>query len=909
MSKNIRAVIVEGNDTVLHIQMKKWDKSTSSYTDFDMHTVKCLSVKLYCEKHGTVIPLEYEIDEGFSNILNCPIESNLLHSGTSYGLIVEGVDENDSDFRFEMLPKELFLVVENTSGLKITDSLDIEGRVGWGINTGGDLSNYYTKGETNSLLDEKADKEELSYYVTEEVFSKEISYLQTETENKPSFSYISKAGHTGDYNDLVNKPDLSYYVTQTELNNYYDKGETDGLLNSKVDVQDLNENYYNKNTVNNLLDQKADTSDLQNKQDTLISGTNIKTINNLSLLGSGNINIEGGGIAYQVQSDWTNNNPLSYAYILNKPDLSVYVNEDELNNYYNKNTVDTLLQSKANVSDIPDMSYYYTKTETESYVNNKIGTVLSSYVTYSYLNEKLTSYVNYSYLNEKLTDYVTKDLLNSYATLSYVTEKLNDYVDNTTLGNTLSSYATVTYVTNELGNKQDTLISGTNIKTINNQSILGSGDITISGGEVDSVNGKTGTVVLDNKDVKAVHDYTYDYFTFEAKQAGTFSFTTNDLQYSLDGGSTWTVLTAGSSTPSLNVGDKILWKQTGLTPTSSNGIGTFSATGNFDVYGNVMSLYYGDNFIGQISLSGKNYAFKLLFASCAKIINAKNLILPATTLSNNCYEQMFVNCQSLISAPEILPATTLANYCYWNMFYNCSSLISAPELPATTLRERCYDSMFMNCTSLVTTPELPATTLGEKCYWNMFKNCSKLIYVPKILPATTLASDCYHDMFRNCTSLVTAPELPATTLISHCYQWMFNNCPKLNYIKCLATNISASGCVSSWSWGVASLGTFIKASSMSSWTTGNNGIPTGWNVVNNGEDIEVYQGQLSNYTTVSDISAMSYVTSTDLSSASYVTSGDLTYYASSSTAGIKIEVVSAMPAQPVANTIYLVQAS
>lgn len=31
------------------------------------------------------------------------------------------------------------------------------------------------------------------------------------------------------------------------------------------------------------------------KQDTLISGTNIKTINHQSLLGSGNINIEGGG--------------------------------------------------------------------------------------------------------------------------------------------------------------------------------------------------------------------------------------------------------------------------------------------------------------------------------------------------------------------------------------------------------------------------------------------------------------------------------------------------------------------------------------------------------------------------------------------------------------------------------------
>ena len=34
---------------------------------------------------------------------------------------------------------------------------------------------------------------------------------------------------------------------------------------------------------------------LNGKQDTLVSGTNIKTINNESLLGSGNIDIQSGG--------------------------------------------------------------------------------------------------------------------------------------------------------------------------------------------------------------------------------------------------------------------------------------------------------------------------------------------------------------------------------------------------------------------------------------------------------------------------------------------------------------------------------------------------------------------------------------------------------------------------------------
>ena len=55
-----------------------------------------------------------------------------------------------------------------------------------------------------------------------------------------------------------------------------------------------------------------------------------------------------------------------------------------------------------------------------------------------------------------------------------------------------------------IGAKQDTLVSGNNIKTINGNSILGFGDLIISGGgggAVDSVNGQVGVVVLDADDI------------------------------------------------------------------------------------------------------------------------------------------------------------------------------------------------------------------------------------------------------------------------------------------------------------------------------------------------------------------------------------------------------------------------
>lgn len=55
------------------------------------------------------------------------------------------------------------------------------------------------------------------------------------------------------------------------------------------------DNYYNKTEVDGKLADKADTSALNNKQDTLVSGINIKTVNGQSLLGNGDLPISGGG--------------------------------------------------------------------------------------------------------------------------------------------------------------------------------------------------------------------------------------------------------------------------------------------------------------------------------------------------------------------------------------------------------------------------------------------------------------------------------------------------------------------------------------------------------------------------------------------------------------------------------------
>lgn len=332
-----------------------------------------------------------------------------------------------------------------------------------------------------------------------------------------------------------------------------------------------------------------------------------------------------------------------------------------------------------------------------------------------------------------------------------------------------------------------------------------------------------------------VEDPPYEgrYFTIKSlADNNTISFkapntgNTKTVSASTDGGTTWnayTTTTGGTALATLNTGDTLLVKGENAQYNGNN----FTSTGQFNVYGNIMSLLSGDNFSGVTALASSS-TFVALFKNNYNLVSAENLVLPATTLAEYCYRDMFSGCTSLTTAPE-LPATTLAGSCYSSMFNGCTSITTAPELPATALVSWCYSSMFYGCRSLTTAPELPATTLTDDCYKEMFRNCTSLTTAPE-LPATTLTWECYYGMFQGCTSLTTAPELPATTLVYQCYRQMFDGCTSLNYIKMLATDISASSCLGTWVRNVSATGTFVKNASMSSLPTGTSGIPTGWTV-------------------------------------------------------------------------------
>ncbi len=189
-------------------------------------------------------------------------------------------------------------------------------------------------------------------------------------------------------------------------------------------------NYYDKDTIDGSLD---------DKQDVLVSGSNIKTINNTSILGSGNIEIGGGGT-----SDHASLTNLSYA-------ASGHTGfQDTIADL-------TTIRSGAalGATSVQDVNYVHTDNNFTSTYKSNVDSNTSARHTHS---------------NKSVLDGISSSSVNAW------------------------------------DNKQNALVSGTNIKTINGVSVLGSGDITIAGASL------IGTVE-GSYTLTATTDDTYTYTT------------------------------------------------------------------------------------------------------------------------------------------------------------------------------------------------------------------------------------------------------------------------------------------------------------------------------------------------------------------------------------------------------------
>ena len=168
--------------------------------------------------------------------------------------------------------------------------------------------------------------------------------------------------------------------------------------------------------------------------------------------------------------------------------------------------------------------------------------------------------------------------------------------------------------------------------------------------------------------------------TVTIKKLYTSTAPTLNLEYSTDG-LTWTTATMNSDTTANTftcpANGKLYLRGVNnqwCNNSSSYYSNTITCSGQHNVGGNIMSLLYGSEFVGKTTFPTTNtYVLCYLFYNNTNLVNAQDLILPATTLTQNCYQEMFSGCTSLTTAPE-LPATTLASGCYSSMFYNCSKL-------------------------------------------------------------------------------------------------------------------------------------------------------------------------------------------------------------------------------------------
>ena len=130
-----------------------------------------------------------------------------------------------------------------------------------------------------------------------------------------------------------------------------------------------------------------------------------------------------------------------------------------------------------------------------------------------------------------------------------------------------------------------------------------------------------------------------------------------------------------------------------------------------------------------------------------------------------------------------------------------------------------------------------ATTISSYgALQHLFENNTGLTDAGDVLiPVTSYASNSMQYMFKGCTNLIRAPYIYETTSLRvNCCRGMFSGCSSLNYIKCLfnTTYNPGDSCTQNWVDGVAQTGTFVKNASMTSWTEGISGIPTGWAVEN-----------------------------------------------------------------------------
>lgn len=395
-----------------------------------------------------------------------------------------------------------------------------------------DLTNKgYTKEEVDAKLEEKqgvfapqaplafnGDKTQLSVdlsgyqpvgdYALKSDIPTKVSELTNDsnfvTEAEVSGDLAGKADKTYVDEQLATKQPVGDYATKTEL-----AGKADSSVVESLSTQ-VATNTSDISIIKTKQEEDGDKIDsldkeMATKQDTLVSGTNIKTINNESLLGEGNIEIESGSNIPFLFINSTTHLSGDFAAVKN-----AIANKTPFELYY----VNILGYGDIAVPEVCFVSgeniqatfHFESTTANHTVVQTTITpTGVSADTSYHSYQEQLVSGTNIKTINGEsilgegnleisgsggTTDYTqltNKPQINSVELsgnksledLGIPTKTSELTNDSGFLTSIPDEYVTETELNAGLGNKQDTLVSGTNIKTVNGESLLGSGNIDI----------------------------------------------------------------------------------------------------------------------------------------------------------------------------------------------------------------------------------------------------------------------------------------------------------------------------------------------------------------------------------------------------------------------------------------------
>lgn len=312
---------------------------------------------------------------------------------------------------------------------------------------------YYNKGEVVDLVDEHK------------------PYIWSGNTSTAIFNEIKKAAEYGS-NIILNYKNLSVTsVSDSTITGFIDNGTT--LTNYTITKDNVSTTITNIDPTSKQ-DVIPDLSTIRNGATLGATALQeVKTINNQSIVGSGNITIATG--ENNVQSDWNVTNTTSDAYIKNKPTIPSETTVSGWGFTKNAGTVTKVqingYDKSPNNSGIVDLGMGIldkVKMNGTEYSGGSTSTVdLGTVITELKLNSAALAPTSGSIS------------IPNASTSTYGATKLSSATNSTSTS--LAATPKAVKDAYDLANgKQDKLTSGTNIKTINNTSLLGSGNISIT---------------------------------------------------------------------------------------------------------------------------------------------------------------------------------------------------------------------------------------------------------------------------------------------------------------------------------------------------------------------------------------------------------------------------------------------